>query len=406
MKSHGGFVSGLAVTVLLLSGCHSTRVAPISAKGFQPESDEQLLWKSAETVHRYLEQNDLLVEDPTATEMIEKIGDRVRTAAGIPDVEIHIHIVRDPFLNAFALPNGHVYFHTGILARMENGDQLATLLGHEITHFVQRHSLREDRAERNRQTVYRTAAVILALAAAGFSGDPNAAQMMLQLSGQIADVVIAAQTAGYSRDLEREADRLGFRAMANAGFDPKESVELFRLLDEETGDIQEPFYFGSHPHMEERIDSMQSLLLEETTAARPVDEDIDYDGAVSEIRLINSQLDLKIGRTELARHTIERVLASEPQNPKGLFALAELHRRYGIDDDSEELAVDGYLAALSADPDHANSHRELGLLRIDRGQCSDARVHLRRYLDLAPQSPDRSIVEAYIADCNDQETPE
>src|SRR3990170_3267566 len=136
----------------------------------------------------------------------------------------------DPTLNAFAMPNGHVYVHTGLLARLDDEAQLAMILGHEMTHVTHRHALKFNRDATNKQILY----TILSVAAS-------------------IGVALAAIN-GYGRDLEREADAEGMKRLVRAGYDPKEAAKVFELLRSEGKDrgTLETFFFGSHPRSEER----------------------------------------------------------------------------------------------------------------------------------------------------------
>jgi len=389
-----------AVLCVLQASCFSPRVAPISGSNFQPDSDERPLWSSAEKIHLYLERNGLLLEDPAAQAFIEEVADRLRTPFGLGENAVRLYIVRDPFLNAFALPDGRIYLHTGILGRLTNRDQLAALLGHEMTHFTRRHSLREQRSEKNRLRVYQTAAALVALAAAGFAGNPSIAEMILQLAGDYANDIVQAQVAGFSRDLEREADRGGFDAMVAAGYDPHQSAELFRLLQEtEDEAVKEPFFFGSHPLLQERIDNAEEFIhaLNPATQQNAVDDR--FQSVVADIRLLNADLDLKLGRIQHAKQSIDRHLEFSPESAPGLFALGEFHRRHDTGFGSAARAGEAYRAAISYDPEFAAAHRELGLLARTDGDCAEADSHLRRYVELSPMARDRQIVESFIGDC-------
>jgi tetratricopeptide (TPR) repeat protein len=278
------------------------------------------------------------------------------------------------------------------------------LLGHEIAHFVRRHSLREHRTKQNGVEGYQAAAMVLAIAAGAFTGDPNAADLVLRLGGSVGDVVARAQVAGYSRDLEREADELAFLAMRRSGYDAYASIELFKLLEEEAGDdIKEPFLFGSHPYLEERIAAMRDMLTaaggSNDGAPRRPKADPEFNQLLADIRLLDAALDLKIGRVEQARREIELHLEFDPGSPEGLLALGEFHRRYDRDPGALDRAMAAYRAALTSDPNRGAGYREIGLIELDRSHCDLARANLRRYLDLEPAARDRPIVELYIDTC-------
>src|SRR2546425_2300005 len=135
----------LVILSLLLPGCASRNVAPIGADGqaFKPESDERALWAKAEKEEEALLKKAKVYDDPMLEEYLARIGDRLTPdevrAAGGPGFKFGV--LRDPTLNAFALPNGHVYVHTGLLSRLDNESQLAMIVGHEMTHVTHRHAL-------------------------------------------------------------------------------------------------------------------------------------------------------------------------------------------------------------------------------------------------------------------------
>ena len=154
--------------------------------------------------------------------------------------------MRDPTLNAFAMPNGRIYVHTGLLARLDNEAQLATILSHEMTHVDHRHALRFTRDVQNKQILYTVLGVAASIgvgAAAGSrarSGDPIGAAVLSQTANAVLglglQLAALASINGYGRDLEREADREGMARLVRAGYDPKEAPRVFKLLRDESKD--------------------------------------------------------------------------------------------------------------------------------------------------------------------------
>jgi predicted Zn-dependent protease len=130
--------------MLLAAACATRQVPPIGADGkpFKPEADERALWAQAEKEEAALLKKAKVYDDPLLEEYLANIGDRLTPdevrAAGAP---FKYGVIRDPTLNAFAMPNGRVYVHTGLLSRLDNESQLAMILGHEMTHVTHRHAL-------------------------------------------------------------------------------------------------------------------------------------------------------------------------------------------------------------------------------------------------------------------------
>jgi len=244
----------LVIVCLLVPACASRNVGPIGAAGqpFKPESDERALWAKADKEEEALLKKSRTYDDPTLEEYLARIGNRltpdaVRDAGG-PGFKFAV--LRDPTLNAFALPNGHIYVHTGLLSRLDNESQLAMIIGHEMTHVTHRHALASQRDAPTKQTMYTVAA----------------ASDIGQTANAILGVGLALTTMaainGYGRDLERDADNGGMHDLVRAGYDPKEAPKAFALLRSDSKDrgSLETFYFGSYPKLTERIETTEMLL--------------------------------------------------------------------------------------------------------------------------------------------------
>src|SRR6266545_2011227 len=157
------FVALTLVLALVLPGCASRNVPPVGAAGktIKPESDERKLWSQADKEEEKIAKQSRVWDDPLMEEYLARIGDRLMPAevkaAGGPG--LRVRVIRDPTLNAFAMPNGAVYIHTGLLARLDNEAQLATILGHEMTHMDHRHALKFSRDAQNKTILFDVTAI-------------------------------------------------------------------------------------------------------------------------------------------------------------------------------------------------------------------------------------------------------
>jgi predicted Zn-dependent protease len=235
----------------------------------QLEDDERRLWSRAREEEGRWEKSGLLYSDPSLTEYVNGIAQRVLPAAArLPGLSIRVHIMQHPLLNAFALPHGSIYIHTGLLARMENEAQLATLLAHEMTHVTHRHAVKCWRSLQNKTAFMATLQVTLA-------GIPFA-----NLAALLGSVGTLASVYGYGRDLEGQADIEGFKALVQAHYDPKEAARLFVHLQRSVAEEKkpEPFFFGTHPQLQERIDNnaLALQLFERYLALHPDASDRGY----------------------------------------------------------------------------------------------------------------------------------
>lgn len=160
--------------------------------------------------------------------------------------------VRDPSINAFALPGGYIGIHSGLVVAADNESELASVLGHEIGHITQKHIARSMGQSMDRNLVILASLILAALAA---KSSPSAAQG-LAMGGQA--YAVQDQLA-YSRGAEREADRVGFQILQASGFDVNSMATFFQKIQKASGimDSGVPSYVRTHPLTIERISEMQ-----------------------------------------------------------------------------------------------------------------------------------------------------
>jgi predicted Zn-dependent protease len=176
-----------------------------------------------------------------------------------------IFLVRDRSVNAFALPGGYVGVHLGLIALTASRDELAAVLAHELTHVTQRHIARSI-SNSQRQSLLSAAALILGVLAAARSNSIDGANALI-LGGQAA--AIQGQL-NFSRDMEREADRIGFTLLAGAGFSQAAMASMFEKLDQSSrlNDGGAFPYLRSHPLTSERIGEARNRLGTGVAASR------------------------------------------------------------------------------------------------------------------------------------------
>ena len=166
-------------------------------------------------------------------------------------------LLRDKSINAFALPGGFVGIHLGLIAQAATTDELAAVLAHELTHVTQRHIARSNSSAR-RQSALGLAGMLLGLLAAARSGSPDLAQATIMGS----QAAMAQGQLNFSRDMEREADRIGFTIMTEAGYNGAGVAAIFERLQRanrlnDSGNFP---YLRSHPLTVERIGEAQSRV--------------------------------------------------------------------------------------------------------------------------------------------------
>jgi predicted Zn-dependent protease len=418
-------VAWLVVVTLLTPACASRRVDPIGAGGqpFRPEADERALWAKAEKEEEALLKKARPYDDPLLEEYLARIGDRLTSdevrAAGGPGFKFGV--IRDPTLNAFAMPNGRIYLHTGMLSRLENEAQLATILGHEMTHVTHRHTLSFQRDARNKQILYTVLAVAASIGvavAAGSragSGDYVGAAVIGQTANAILglglQLAVVAAINGYGRDLERDADQGGMDSLVRAGYDPREAPKVFELLrseSKERGSL-ETFFFGSHPRLTERVETTHELVRTRYAAAAAsptaiVDTE-DFQLRMRSVVRENAYEDIRAGRFAIAQRQLDRVLTITPRDPVAHVYYGDLHRLQAqrARDASQKtqsaaLALAAYEKAVELDPTLPEPHRQLGFLYYQLRDAPRAREAFRRYLTLKPDAADARRIKEYLVE--------
>jgi len=169
-----------------------------------------------------------------------------------------LFLVLDRSVNAFALPGGYVGIHLGLINITQTPDQLASVLAHELAHVTQRHIARSISVQQ-RSTLLSVATILLGILAASRTGNADMANAAI-MGGQ--GVAVQGQL-NFSRDMEREADRIGFGLLSNAGFDTAGMAGMFERMDNATrlSDNNAFPYLRSHPLTFERISEARSRTL-------------------------------------------------------------------------------------------------------------------------------------------------
>jgi len=418
-------IAWLVIVSLLTASCASRSVLPIGAGGkpFAADADELTLWAQAEQEEAELQRKAKLYDDSLLDEYLGKIGDSLLPdevrAAGGPGFKFGV--IRDPTLNAFALPNGRIYIHTGLLARLDNEAQLAMIVGHEMAHVTSRHALSFNRDAQNKQilfTVLAAAASIGVAVAAGTraqSGDyvgaavlSQTANIVLGLGLQLAAI---AAINGYGRDLERDADAAGMANLVRAGYDPKEAPKVFALLRNESRERGglETFFFGSHPKLTERVETTSELIrttyASEAAAPDTVRTTDEFGLRMRTVVRENARLDIQAGRFKLAADQLDRVLAITPRDPLAHLYYGDLYRlqsqrtRDTADKaDKARKALERYERSAELDPAYPDPFRQLGFLYYQQKDPERAKAAFRKYLALKPDASDAQRVKEYLVE--------
>jgi predicted Zn-dependent protease len=348
---------------LLISGCSSGLSSAIpSVSG--PTEDEEV--RISREFRREAKKVLKFVNDPEVERYIDRIGRRILAATGPLSFDYRFFVVEEDQLNAFSVPGGSIYVYTGLIERTKNTDELAGVLGHEITHAKNHHMARASGPDAI------SILSLLAMVALARSGSGA------QAAGMVGQAVSATRQLAFSRQLEMEADTLGTRYMAAAGYDPKGTIEFLKILDQERAlnPVDVPAYILSHPISQERIANAE-LVVKSLGQTQPRPDDAT---ALKKVQIV-IRMD-RANRDDVV-HEYEKLVKQAPRNPELLYLLGYAEQHQG--QLSEARA--NYEQARKLWPENAGLQRDLGRLYGEMGDFAKSRTAFDQSLASEPNEP-------------------
>ena len=330
------------------------------------EDDERALWADAARDLEKLAEADALLEDEDLTRYLDGVLTALRPRALPAEMPpTRVRVLRSAERQAAAVADGTVLVSTGFLAALADEAQLAAVFGHELAHLLARHTWIERR--------YR----------------------------KLSDSTV--QRMELSRAQEDEADRIGLGLMRNAGYEPRGMLEMLALIVDDDSAGRGPYpQFETHPFVPERIRALRSQL-PQAGAETGRRETARYEAAVADVLLVAAQLELDAGHLDRARAAIERHLRLRPESGRGYYLKAEHERRVARGGRLSPGARRAYERAVELAPDDPDGLRALGFLCRESGEQERARELFGHYLRVAPEAPDRKLIERYLRERGRQE---
>lgn len=389
----------MALSSLLLSGCATVKIPNVGESGYSQADDEKRLQKRSEEFVEEIAEGDLLYPDLGLETYLNRLAMRLLPEeVKKENLKITVKVIKDPTLNAFALPNGYIYIHTGMLAAIDNEAQLATLLGHEMTHILHRHAVKQFRSLTNKSAFFAVLQAPLAYA----GGD---------LASLAAQVTFISSVYGFSRELEDEADDTGFAMIRTDGYDPAEAVKLFEHLEQFIKDeeLKLPFFFSTHPNVVARKKNYQKLIAKSPPAAateQRVTGDMAYQPLTKPVVLDNVMWCFQKGMFKTAERHIQNFLQRYPHEAAGYYLKGELFRqrqdfskkekkRDKTKDFPEALAA--YEQAIALDQNWAPAYQGRALVYQKQGNIPEAKAAFKKYLEINPNVADKAYVENFLS---------
>jgi predicted Zn-dependent protease len=196
-------------------------------------------------MHQQILQEMPVLQDQQMQEYVNEIGQKLAAVSHRPDIDYTFTVIDSPDINAFALPGGFIYINRGLMLYLNSEDELAAVLGHEIGHVTDRHSVRQQAASQTNNVL---AGVLVVATGVGSLGETSS-------------LIGGALLSGYGREMELAADGLGAEYIASAGYDPLAMVEVIGVLKNHedftkrtsSGAVSYHGVFATHPRNDTRL---------------------------------------------------------------------------------------------------------------------------------------------------------
>ena len=367
----------LSLVAALVVACVSTVKPYEESAEIVPQTEaDYRLWHASRQFDAALAKSGNLIGNDDADAYVQSVLDGL-----FPEREdvFRVHILKSADLNAMALPNGSIYINAGLLAAMANEAQLATVLAHEGIHVLQKHS-----AE-GRQRVKQAAGWSMVFALAG-------------IPPGLFDMGLYSAIAGHSRANEQESDNLGYERLVAANYDVREASKVFEqmLIEVDASAIKQPYFFASHPKLQDRITNFDNLTIFEDKSKPMRLGAEDFHAALGEIRALAIREKLAAGRYAALIALLEQDDYRASYSAEGYFILAEAYRLRAVEGDNA-LAKTAYEQAMAGGYLAPDAYKGAGILAYKDKRYDEAESFFEEYLANADQADsERGFVEFYL----------
>lgn len=359
---------------------------------YQPQGvDEIGMWREDDDSERSLAASNIVIQDEKLTAYVK--GVLCRTVGEDRCGATRAYIMREPTFNATMSPNGTMRVFSGLLLRMRNEAELASVLGHEFGHFEHRHSLAEFKANRTGSDIMAWGS-LLASMASGYNAHRAYRDMRVSIFGGL---------YRYDRNQERAADLRGLSYLNQSSYRPSAAGQVWRnvmgeaeasanLRGQRKPDFKAIAFTASHPPDAERAAYLTALAAPESEGRD--DGAANYRAALAPWigEFLSDQIKLNdFGGSEY----IIAGLAESGWTADLCLARGELYRTRGNQRDLVH-AVGFYANAIEFDPAMASAYRGLGLSLMKTGRREEGVRALAKYLELVPEASDAKMIRLMV----------
>ncbi len=355
------------VIIILIAGM----LIPNQVFSITVKQEEELSREFMKYVLKHVE----LIEDPVIVNYVNNVGKRIISVIPPQPFTYHFYIIKDDVYNAFASPAGHIFINSGLFEAMDNEEELAGILGHEIAHVVCRHI--SQKIERSKKIGLATLAGIAAgifLGTGGAAVGASAVTIGSMAAGQ--SIALA-----YSREDEMQADQLGLKHLTKAGYSGLGLLSVLKKIRSRQwfGSKQIPTYLTTHPATEDRIAYIGSWLENNTKSESRTSSKACYDFTIAHTRLVAMYGD---ERAALRKSQIH--IDKHPENPMAHYGYALILAKIGNRKD----AIAHLKTALEKKAFDPNILRDLGRIYFLDGRYPEALNSLKGAAGMVPDDPE------------------
>ena len=395
------------------------------------------LIQSSQVFEGGIHQSGAVYHDPELDKVLNSILPLDQLGDQAKGFRYRIYVVRDPTVNAMTTPTGSMYINTGLLAALDNTDELRLTLGHEVHHILDQDIVHKFKKFKDEVGAIRVLQLIAAPAVAVAIGESDA-----DTGRTIANVYTAADLAvsisyqlafmGYGREEENECDLFALKIFNQNHYDLRNAKRTFEVFEDEHKKYGKGFhshYFDDHETGKQRAERVQKYMDQvgyQEVRASAETIDLEYHKLTHEARIENARLNIKVKRPYHAIDDLEELSRIFPDDARVPCLLGQVYtlisndpkllqdelsseewKKQGVKDKKKQAVVwsekaAGYFAeAIRKDPAYAEPQRELGLLNESKEKYSEAIVNFEKYLELNPQGKDARYVRSKIAKIKD-----
>lgn len=389
---------GLWLTAVLVM----SHLAPPAALGLTVKEEEKMARSFLNVIYEHYE----IIEDPAVVNYVNKVGNRIVAGLKEPLFHYRFFVINTHIYNAFAIPAGYIFINSGLLMAMDNEDELAGILGHEIAHVNARHI--SQRIEKSKKIGWASMAGMAAGVLLGLAGAGGDASQAMTKGSQA-----AAKTAelSYSREDEMQADQLGLIYLADAGYSGEGLLKILKTMRAKQwyDSAQVPTYLMTHPAIDDRIAYIDGQLASAHKSPKPQSKKSseEFERVITHLMTQYGDENVVLRETEdalkqnpadlLARHRYGLILARIGRREEAIdqlrmvlekrafdpYILRDIGRVYFLDGNYEQ-ALKMLNTSHKMIPDDAECGLFLGEVQLELGAFDDASAV---FLDLVKKNP-------------------